>query len=648
MDAVLHGPEPTGLYGWIRGNDARSLKLFAGFALALQLMALGLLILPLSIFDEPHSPIFGPLGYLTRYVPIVFLGSVVAFGVHMMWYMNTVKKASGFQFVDAGDEPRPCAIIEPLIVAKGMQAPYVAVIDSQQWNAFACGISSKHAVVVVTRGLLDTLNDEELAAVLAHELAHVRNGDIRLMAAVNICMRLMRSFKKVDEYEFNAWAAAVCVAIPALFPLILFGGLVAQTGMRWAFASRLAITSTREFIADAQAAELTQNPAALASALAKIDGRHRLPHMRRDDDAMMIVGESDGRDASHPGVRERIDALVRVTGSMVYNAPGAASAEALGQPDRQGLFGPKRTASIMARARAGVPGGVLGFSRKSRYWMAAAVAGFLVLNVSDLLSPRAMAAKFDVRTIAMAMGLPDPACLEGSDPVCIARTEERVRVLEHQRGTLAGFMAGEIRAGMEGKEGASSLIDPEVTGVRAYTGQSGKLTGVTAAMNNRGDYAKGWGGSFSSQVPEELVVAELDQVGCFQASMYYGEPEGHYSLGYESGSVSIVKYREWAQSSLPGVAIEGSTAWGETLRKYLERRELVLKSAYDMFGLPGLTTIQAEYARPEHTETIELLREEAKDPAYLASLTPLERAKLNSLLRDPARFMPCVAVKHGA
>jgi Zn-dependent protease with chaperone function len=642
VDAVLQAPAPTGLYGWIKGNDARSLKLFAGFALAIQLLAVGVLVLPLTMFDEPHSPILGPLGYLTRYVPLVFLGSVAAFGVHMLWYMNTVKKASGFQFVDAGDEPRLCAIIEPLIVAKGMKPPYLAVIDTQQWNAFACGISSQHAVVVVTRGLIDTLNDEELAAVLAHELAHVRNGDIRLMAAVNICMRLMRTFKKAEEYEFNAYAAAICVAIPALFPIIVLGCTVAQLGLRWTFASRLAITSTREFIADAQAAELTRNPAALASALAKIDGRHRLPHMRRDDDAMMIVGESEGQHASHPGVHERIDALTRVTGSMVFNAPGAASAEALGRPDQQGLFGAKRTASIMARAREAVPGGILGFSRKSRWWMAAAVAGFLALNVSDLLSPRAMAAKFDVRTIAVAMGVPDMACLDQSDPVCLARQEERIRSMQYQRGTLAGLMASTALS-----EGEGGLINPSRTAMRAYTGQSGKLTGVTAPLDNRGLFATG-GGTFSSGVPEKLVIAEVDQVGCFQASMFYGEPEGHYSLGHDGGDVSIAKYREWAQSSLPGVAIEGSDAWGEKLRDYPERRELVLKTAYDMFGLPGLQTLLAEYSKPEHAETLELLREETKDPAYLAGLDPLARAKVKSLLRDPARFIPCLAVKHGA
>jgi Zn-dependent protease with chaperone function len=164
---VLQVARPTGLYGWVKGNDALSLKLFAGFALAIQLMAAGLLMIPLAIIDDAHSPLLGPLGYLARYVPIVLLGCVVVFAVQMLWYTRTVRKASGYAFVDAGDEPRLCAIIEPLIVATGMAPPFVGVIETPACNAFACGISRKHVVVVVTRGLLDLLTDAELEAVLA-------------------------------------------------------------------------------------------------------------------------------------------------------------------------------------------------------------------------------------------------------------------------------------------------------------------------------------------------------------------------------------------------------------------------------------------------------------------------------------------------
>ena len=647
MATVLQAARPTGLYGWIKGNDALSLKLFAGFALAIQLMAAGLLMIPLAIMDEAHSPLLGPLGYLTRYAPIVLLGCVIVFAAQMFWYTRTVRRASGFAFVDDRDEPRLCAIIEPLIVARGMTPPFVGVIETGACNAFACGISRKHAVVVVTRGLLDLLTDAELEAVLAHELAHVRNGDIRLMAAANICMRLARKFKTHDEYKFNLFAAALCIGIPAFFPVILLGGLAAQVGVRLAFASRLAITSTREFIADAEAAELTRNPAALASALTRIDGRHRIEHMSRNDDAMMIAGESEGNDASHPGIGERIDALVRVTGSMVFNAPGAATREALGHPEKQALFGRRRTASVMQRARAGVPGGVLGFGRNAQYMMLATVGVFLAIHVSDLGSAPAMAAKFDVRTIKYFAGMQYLACRQPDVPACMAQQEERFRALERQRGTLLGLIGSNALAEIEGRAPNPLYggLRPSVTTMQPYLGQSGKLTGVKAAKTSDGLFV---GGEFSNSIPEKLVIAELDQVGCYQAGMAYGDPEGHYSLDQDAGDFNLAKYRRWAQDSAVGVPIEGSTSWRGQVHRYPEQRELVLQSVYDMYGLPGLTAVLSEYQTPDHARTLELLREEASDPAYITSLDALERAKLNSLLRDPDRFLPCPAVKHGA
>jgi Zn-dependent protease with chaperone function len=639
---------PTGLYGWIRSNDARSLKLFAGFALAVQLLAAGILLLPLALFDPAHSPLFGLDGYLVRYVPIIFLLSVIVFAAQLFWYMQTVKNASGFVFVDDQDEPRLCRIIEPLIVLQGMPAPFVAVIETSQRNAFACGISRKRAVVVVTRGLLEALNDDELEAVLAHELAHVRNGDIRLMAAANICMRNMREFKKVDEYKFNLFAAVASVAIPALFPLIVLGCLVAQVGMRWAFASRLAITSSREFIADAQAAQLTKNPAALASALIKVDGQHRIDEMRREDDAMMIAGESEGKDASHPDVRERIDALARVTGSMVFNAPGAASPEALGGVERQAVFKGKRSAGVLARARQAVPGGLLGFSRKSHYMMLATIAAFLLINLPDIGSARAMAAKFDVRTIGVAFGISKVSCPGGADQkACLEDQQELHRTLKDQRGTLAGFMAGRSLAAAEGRSEEGALISPAVTAPRPYTGVSGKLTGVTAAMDSRGLFAEGMG-TYTSRPPESLTIAEVVQVGCFPARLLYDNPEGQFPLDRAtSGGFSIKRATVNAEGSLITYGDPGTPQWREWLLGYAERRESLLRSVYDNFGLAGLRMIAGAYDTPAHHDVLDDLRENAKDPSFMNGLDELAQAKLEALVRDPAGFVPCQAVRHG-
>ena len=93
-----------------------------------------------------------------------------------------------FRFVDDQDEPRLCRIVEPLIIAAGLPTPYVGVIDTPALNAFACGIRQKDAVLVFTRGLIDGLDDDELAAVAAHEIVHIKNGDIRLIAATNVCL----------------------------------------------------------------------------------------------------------------------------------------------------------------------------------------------------------------------------------------------------------------------------------------------------------------------------------------------------------------------------------------------------------------------------------------------------------------------------
>src|SRR4051812_16467047 len=178
----------NGLYGHVRSNDARSLALFAGFVAAFQLLAMLGLIVPLAVFDIDHAPLYGWTGYLVRWVPVVTVVGALLFAVRMAWHVRTVRRKTDFRFVDDEDEPRLCRIVEPLAIAKGLPTPYVGVIDTPALNAFACGIRQKDAVLVFTRGLVDGLDDDELAAVAAHEIIHIVNGDIRLIAATNVCL----------------------------------------------------------------------------------------------------------------------------------------------------------------------------------------------------------------------------------------------------------------------------------------------------------------------------------------------------------------------------------------------------------------------------------------------------------------------------
>jgi Zn-dependent protease with chaperone function len=177
----------NGFYGHVRRNDLRSLAMFAGFVIAFQVVAAVALFVPLVFFDPSHA-LFRPLGYAGRYVPLVFVLGLALFVVRFSRHVASVQATINFLYVDRRTDPRLVNIVETLSIAAGLPAPKVGMIESRALNAFACGLSPSSAVVVVTRGLVEALDDDELAAVVAHEIAHIKNGDIRLVAAANVLM----------------------------------------------------------------------------------------------------------------------------------------------------------------------------------------------------------------------------------------------------------------------------------------------------------------------------------------------------------------------------------------------------------------------------------------------------------------------------
>jgi Zn-dependent protease with chaperone function len=648
MSGGLTGNAPTGLYGWIKGNDARSVQFFALFALAVQALGALVLFLPLTLFDQGHSPLFAPLGYVERYVPAILALSTAMFGAQLFWYTETVKKRAGFHFVDGTDEPRLCRLIEPLIVLMDMTPPFVAVIESPACNAFACGISRKHAVVVVTRGLIDSLNDDELETVLAHELTHIRNDDIRMMAAANICMANLKELDKANVLQFRHWAAGVwCLAFPVFFPLMLFGGIIGQAAMRAAWRARFTIISSREFIADANAVQLTKNPAALASALTRIRGRETIPGLAAQDDAMMIAGRSDGPDATHPEVEDRVEALARVTGSMVFNAPGAA---ALSGADEAAALKRSRRLTARQRARRALAIDRFGMTRLSRIGFAVAVVLFLGIHLPELSNGRAMAAKFDIRPLAMVLGVEEVGCAtpDGRSEECRS-VQAKWQQMEGQRGTLVGILAGyNAERHRQGARHALTALNIEPGKMQPYTGQSGKLTGVNAEMNGQGSFSLG-SGSFSSEVPERLMIAEVDQVGCFPAELLHGDPEGKFPVDRPpSGGFSLERLAANAEGALISRGMPGSREERDWLRGYAEQRRTALTAAYDLFGLLGLRMAQRAYETPAHAGMLSTIEAQAKTPEFTREMKPLDLAVMRALLRDPERFLPCPAVKHGA
>jgi Zn-dependent protease with chaperone function len=305
----------NGFYGHVRRNDLRSLAMFAGFVVAFQIVAAVALLPPLLLFDLRHAP-FLSLGYFERYVPIVLVLSVAFFLLRFLRHVASVRAMVHFVDIDRRRDPRLVNIVETQAIAAGLPLPKVGVIESQARNAFACGLSPSSAVVVVTRGLLEALDDEELAAVVAHEVAHIRNGDIRLMAAANVLMENLLWVQHKSLLRGVGWKTALLVlAMPAL--LLLFGaaGFIVRVAFTIARVSRLLISSSREFVADAEAVRLTHNPAALISALRQIEGRSTVAGLSPQADAMMIDGAVEGPFATHPTIAERIAVLARLSGA---------------------------------------------------------------------------------------------------------------------------------------------------------------------------------------------------------------------------------------------------------------------------------------------------------------------------------------------
>ena len=415
---------PTGLYGHVQANHSRSLLLFGIFLIAFQLLGVVTLWIPLLMFDPAHDPLNHPLAYIQRYVPLLFLLSFILYAAQMWWFVGSVRKRTKFRYVDDSDEPRFCRILEPLAMAAGIETPYAGVIETSSPNAFAAGTRKHHMVVVATRGLIDRLDDDELAAVLANAVIHIRNRDTRLLAAATIFMRNMtvlhRKPKQVP-WLMSPLQVFGLILLPIFLPLILVLGFFVSIAFRLAYGSRALIGMSREYIADAEAVRLTHNPAAMASALRKIDRGHRPGELGDEHDAMLFVGVTQGHLATHPTLDERIGALARTTGSTVLEdtrrldtrPPEQRRAEGFGrrpdpkleriailaeEPDRRGLWG----AFLSVRDPEY---NWFGLNRRETWVVLASIVGIAYVYRETLVKPGGPERLFDVAAVQQLTGM---------------------------------------------------------------------------------------------------------------------------------------------------------------------------------------------------------------------------------------------------
>jgi Zn-dependent protease with chaperone function len=396
-----------GFYGHVQRNDWLSVAMFAGFLLALQLIAAVVLFLPLLIFDVEHAPLYNFAGYAKRYASLVCAGGAAAFLVQFFLHVRLVRVDAAFYYVYRGSHPRLCNIVETLAIGAGLPFPKIGVIETEACNAFACGISQSSAVVVVTSGLLEALDDDELTAVIAHEIAHIRNGDIQLMAAANVMLRSLLYLQQNCMLRIADFRQIILIVIvPPFLVLFLVGAFVSGFALLLARVSRLMISSSRELIADAEAVRMTHNPAALVSALRRIEGFSKVPGIGPETDAMMIDGATVGALATHPTISERIDILTRLAGDMLHSRDEHRDTRTFGQrpAPRQAVFGRRSVpVAVITPAPIHLTSRVTADSEVDAFGLTPALGGLLLLGIATLVvlhpndfkSAKGIMARFD-------------------------------------------------------------------------------------------------------------------------------------------------------------------------------------------------------------------------------------------------------------
>lgn len=383
----------NGFYGHIAQKHARSLVMFVGFVVACQIAFAVLLTVPIIVSGKTNFIFVEPLNYFQAWGVKVFIVSAVIFAIRYQLHAMFLKITTGYAIVTAQSAPRLYHIVEPLAITAGIPMPKVGIMPSPALNAFACGLSQKKATIVTTQGLVNALDDDELAAVIAHEIAHIMNGDMNMMAVANASVGTVDLIHRINPFRFRGTKTAILAVLilPLLFLFAIFGFAMslAQTVAK---ISRLLIASSREYIADAEAVRLTHNPGALISALRKIEGRSTVEGLDPMASAMMIDGPVEGEFASHPLISERIAVLTELSGAMIYGTgvrrdtrphAGVISPSPVFAREAAQSVAPvaKPRKNLIDRVNAGSERNAIGLTPKLRKIMGMAVLGVIVMQM---------------------------------------------------------------------------------------------------------------------------------------------------------------------------------------------------------------------------------------------------------------------------
>lgn len=256
----------------------------------------------------------GALFHFGRLGIIIGLVLAIVMNITSYFYSDKIALSSyGAKIVTKEEAPNLHRIVEELANSAGILKPRIAVIQSEDPNAFATGRNQSHAVVAVTTGILNLLDEDELRGVISHEMGHIKNKDILISSVAAIVAGMIVAIASMGRFAvlFTDEDNGLGGVIAALLMMIL--GPLAATIIQ------LAISRSREFKADATGAEICGNPMALASALRKLEfgvTQHPMENAKDTDAHMFIINPFGNASnklknlfSTHPETSERIRRL---------------------------------------------------------------------------------------------------------------------------------------------------------------------------------------------------------------------------------------------------------------------------------------------------------------------------------------------------
>jgi len=304
----------TGIDKQIRKNNFNSVLLLIAFPVLL----LGMFYL-FFLFTNNQDPDQSNLQFL-QIMPFVLIGVGIWFLIAWLGHAAFIRMATGSKPLNRIENKKVYNLVENLCISQGMTLPKIYIIDDDSLNAFASGINSNSFSISLSKGIINKLNEEELEGVIAHELSHIKNRDVRLLIIsiifvgifsflAEIAFRSLRfggSGKRSKDGKGSGAIILVAIVITAIAYLI-------------SLLLRFGISRKREYLADAGAADMTKKPYALANALRKISEDPFIEAVESRDVAQLFIGNPqpsahksaswDNMFATHPPINKRIELL---------------------------------------------------------------------------------------------------------------------------------------------------------------------------------------------------------------------------------------------------------------------------------------------------------------------------------------------------